>query len=95
MPKKTRQEKILAQLKRLQQIQNPTNGSSLESLGNTEPKNTIASTELKSLETKNNVVSNQTSTKTIDYTYAFSDLRKTLIFVSVAIIIEIILSRLI
>ncbi len=94
MPKKTRQEKILAQLKRLQQIQSsPT--TKLESPVISDPIKAVVSTELKSLETKNNAVSEQNSTKSIDYSYAFSDLRKTLVFAAVAIIFEIILSRIV
>lgn len=94
MPKKTRQEKILAQLKRLQQIQSSP-ATKLEPQAISAPIKSVVSTELKSLETRNNAVSSGNTTKTLDYSYAFSDLRKTLIFVAVAIIFEIILSLII
>ncbi len=95
MPKKTRQEKILAQLKRLQQQQNSIANPIVESNStNSRPGINITS-NLKSLETKENSTFSPTNTKVIDYTYAYKDLRKTLLFVSLAIIFEIILSRVI
>ena len=93
MPKKTRQEKILAQLKRLQQQQNIVSNPTIETKpADAQPEFKIAST-LKSLETKENSVSSPINTKELDYSYAYKDLRKTLLFVSLAIIFEIILSR--
>ncbi len=94
MPKKTRQEKVVAQLKRLQQQQAVVSNSPESNLAEKQPTLTI-STDLKSLETK--APSEQITQKTVvaDYSYVYKDLRKTLIFVSVAIIFEIILSRIV
>lgn len=95
MPKKTRQEKILAQLKRLQQQQNSVANPTAEQNSNlVRPAITITS-NLKSFETKENSDFAPINTKVMDYSYAYKDLRKTLIFVSLAIIFEIILSRVI
>lgn len=93
MPKKTRQEKILAQLKRLQQRQ--TQPTQPDTTTQENPSKIEVSTGLKSLEPKNNVVSAGETSKELDYSYAYKDLRKTLFFVSIAIIFEIILSRVI
>lgn len=95
MPKKTRQEKILAQLKRLQQKENIVANPKAEQEPNNNPPEIKLTSNLKSLETKENSVFTPTNNKLIDYSYAYKDLRKTLIFVSLAIIFEIILSRVI
>ncbi len=95
MPKKKRQEKILAQLKRLQQLQvTPESSVVLNPETSTTTKFNIPA-DLKSLETKTNPSFTSASSKVLDYSYAYKDLRKTLIFVAVAVIFEIVLSRLI
>lgn len=86
MPKKTKQDKILAQLRRLQ-----TNKSI--ALDPVEPAKPTVSLDLKSTNavTKS---SENTTTKVSnqDYSYVIKDLRKTSFFVVVAVVFEFILS---
>ncbi len=93
MPKKTRQEKVLAQLKRLQQQQNPSVTSSSATQPSVE-KSTV-SLNLKSLETSQNTQPSQQKSATYEYAYVYKDLKKTLIFAVLAVIFEFALSRLI
>ena len=90
MPKKTRQAKILAQLRRLQDqtkpVQNDTSDEKVSAVK-------VSSSILKSLETPQNTSPKVFSkTETEDYRYVTKDLRKTLIFASGAIIFELVLS---
>lgn len=82
MPKKTRQEKILVQLRRLQQQTNREQKVSLDKVPS-------ISSIIKPLQPEK-----ITSIKTeiVDYSYVFSDLRKTLSFAFGAIIFELVLS---
>lgn len=89
MPKKTKQDKILAQLHRLQ-----SNQTISES--NLNPPKTTVALDLEKI----NVVAKQTPTAAIkassqDYSYVTKDLRKTLFFVVVAVIFEFFLSLLV
>ena len=89
MPKKTKQDKILAQLHRLQ-----SNQTISES--NVNPPKATVSLDLDNI----NVVAKQIPTTAIkvsnqDYSYVTKDLRKTLFFVVVAIIFEFFLSLLV
>lgn len=83
MPKKTRQEKILAKLHRLQQEKETVSGNSLPTV---ETKISL------NLKTVNPTISVPTGAPN-DYSYVYSDLRKTLIFAVVALIFEVALSR--
>lgn len=87
MPKKTRQEKILAKLKRLEKTSEPP----IESHSST-PLISV-STNLKSLETTGIVSETPTVKVSSDYSYVYKDLTKTIIFAVVAIVFQIILSR--
>jgi len=81
MPKKTRQAKVIAQLKRLQTMQgNPTN---------TEQTVKTGTINLKDIPVTNPI---QPKPQTIDYRYVLSDLKKTAIFAVVAIVFEVVLS---
>ena len=87
MPRKTRSEKILAKLRRLESNQtlttNPTGASETPI-----PATKIAY-EYKSSDSK--VVKTATKQDLEDYSYVFSDLRKTFAFVACAVAFEIIL----
>lgn len=89
MPKKTRQEKILAQLKRLQQLQ--SNQSVQNNKIEKETKTTIK-VDLNPVETEKPIVSRNEKKVDFDYSYVTKDLRKSLIFAAAAIIFEIALS---
>ena len=86
MPKKTKQDKILAQLRRLQSNQSVVS----------EPRSsskTQVSLNLESI-TKESIDAGKAPTKisSYDYSYVLLDLRKTLFFVVIAIIFEFLLS---
>jgi len=84
MPRKTKQDKILARLRRLQ-------GSQTDPV-EAEPQKQTISLDLDSL--KNEKVAEIAPTKgsVQDYSYVIADLRKTLFFVVVAVLFEIALS---
>jgi len=86
MPKRTRQEKMAAQLRRLQSLQQ-TQGA---------PSTTISLENITKDQSAETQVLTQPRTPVrpdvMDYTYVFSDLRKTLIFATAAIIFELALS---
>ncbi len=89
MPKKTKQDKILAQLHRLQSNQTMSDN-------NVNQTKTTVSLDLDNI----NVVAKQTPSIAVkvsnqDYSYVTKDLRKTLFFVVVAIIFEFFLSLLV
>ena len=92
MPKKTRQEKLLAQLKRLQQQQQ--NPDAVTTSTNSQSSNQpVISLNLKSLETSPNTQNLPQRSAIYDYAYVYTDLRKTLIFAVLAVIFEFALSR--
>ncbi len=86
MPKKTKQGKILAQLRRLQSTQvigNETNSLTKKSI----------SLNLETTVTDSKPTENvQTKIFSYDYSYVIKDLRKTLFFVVIAIVFQIVLS---
>jgi len=86
MPKKTKQAKILAQLRRLQEAQN-VNREKTQSkiaLDLTKEKTTIEKEESQAIKSSPR-----------DYSYVISDLKKTLLFVVLAVIFQISLSLII
>lgn len=94
MPKKTRQEKIVAQLKRLQKQQASQPEKPVNEVTQS-PTISVVSPTLESLRPNLSVELSPNKETLINYSYAVADLRKTLVFVVVAIIFEFILSRLI
>jgi hypothetical protein len=89
MPKKTRQEKILSQLRRLRE---QTENTHLASLSPTEqPVREKPSYEITSLGKVKNAAS-ASKIEVEDYSYVYKDLRKTVVFVTLAVIFEVILS---
>jgi hypothetical protein len=81
MPKKTRQEKIVAQLRRLQNLQ--------EKAEEPQSLNKPQTVSLGSLE---QTLTATTKTTEINYSHVLSDLKKTLLFAVAAIVCEIALS---
>ena len=77
MPKKTRQQKIISQLRRLQdtQVQKPDQPSPVVKLKD------LATPQVAAIKKE-----------PLSYRYVFTDLRKTVIFVAGAIIFEVVLS---
>ena len=88
MPKKTRQEKILARLRRLEKDQEPTTASEQNLVGTTEiPKVSFQ------LKTETNPAAASTIKATsFDYSYVYKDITKSLFFAAVAVILQIILA---
>jgi hypothetical protein len=78
MPKKTRQAKMAATLRRLQSQQTETTSPPTEKPGPVNLQNIVSSEPIKS--------------PAVDYSYVYHDLRKTTIFSVVAVIFEIALS---
>ena len=88
MPKKTRQEKILARLRRLEKDQNPVGVSDQNLVGAAQtPK---VSFQLKT-ET-NPAAAAPIKATSFDYSYVYKDLTKSLVFAAVAIIFQVILA---
>ncbi len=78
MPKKSRQQKIASQLRRLQEAQNPRSSS-----------NQTVSIKINDFTPKPTVEVKREQT---NYRYVFVDLSKTVVFVVAAIIFEVVLS---
>lgn len=87
MPKKTREEKILARLRRLEQEQDTTSSQSGET--GTKPKPQLISFQQSTRPQLDFSKPNRTVT---DYSYVYSDLTKSLLFAAVAIFFQIILA---
>lgn len=83
MPKKTRQEKIAAKLRHLQEQQKKA--APVEALTS---ETVPAAVNLKSLTSKESLA----PVREANYSYVFSDLRKTAFFAVLALVFEIILS---
>ena len=87
MPKKTRQEKILAKLRRLEKDQSPIISNNQSSVETEIPK---VSFQLKA---ETNPAAAATVRSTVsDYSYVYKDLRKSLVFAAVAAIIQVVLA---
>ncbi len=88
MPKKTRQEKILARLRRLERVQEPKTANEQNLAGTTEiPKVSFQ------LKTETNPAAASTIKATsFDYSYVYKDLTRSLIFAAVAVIIQVVLA---
>lgn len=86
MPKKTRQEKIIAKLRRLESSQNIPDEAAQQ---NQENKTPTISLDLKSENTQD-IQTNSTSIW--DYSYVYKELTKSLIFAALAIGFQIILA---
>jgi hypothetical protein len=93
MPKKTRQEKILAQLKRLQQQQSNPLVENTIAQPSFESENVPAKINIKSLESSNSNEQTAQKQTSYDYSHVSKDLRKSLIFAVVSIVFELVLSR--
>lgn len=85
MPRKTRQEKILSQLRRLQREQTASQPKVEDS------KPVVTTINLGSLDLPKAAPS-PIKSEPQNYSYVFSDLRKTLIFAAAAITFQVILS---
>jgi hypothetical protein len=87
MPKKTRQDKILAKLRRLESTQptEKTDALQPQSKISVNLDSTFSNNENKSL-------TNQSTKAQFDYSYVVVDLKKTVFFVVVAVIFEVSLS---
>ena len=90
MPKKTRQEKILARLHRLEKEQN----NSVEINFNNSEKSQSPRVSYEPKEETNPTKERQSS-ENINYAYVYSDLKKTLFFAAVAVIFQVVLGILI
>ncbi len=90
MPKKTRQEKILARLRRLENSQEQASVSTTANNNPTISEPQKVSFEFQS-ETKKQVT-NPTASVSLDYSYVYKDLTKSLAFAAVAIIFQVILA---
>ena len=87
MPKKTRQEKILARLRRLEGSQTRVEGvqPTIEQL----PEGPKVSFVLKP---KTSQPTTATSADVVDYSYVYKDLTKSLIFAAVAVTLQVLLA---
>lgn len=88
MPKKTRQEKILAKLRRLEKDQAPLETNSPGLVGTTE----IPQVSFQLKTETNSAASVPTRVASFDYSYVYKDLTKSLVFAAVAVILQIVLA---
>lgn len=92
MPRKTRQQKILAELRTLRsQIQVPQEQSSLEEETQSPKVESISKSRLTTL-LNTPVSSIQSKTSALTYDYVFRDLRKVALLATIALLIEVVLS---
>ncbi|HSX58138.1 MAG TPA: hypothetical protein VLE47_02585 [Candidatus Saccharimonadales bacterium] len=88
MPRKTRSEKILAKLRRLEREQTPSQpGEEVAPINQTTPSKIAY--EFKAEEKQQQPA--PIRTMAIDYSYVYKDLRKTAFFAAVAVLFEIVL----
>lgn len=84
MPKKTKQEKILARLRRLEQVQSSDTSVS--------PSTEIPKISFKVPSDSQPSVSAMPSVSIQDYSYVYKDLRKSLLFAALATLLQVVLA---
>ncbi len=92
MPRKTRQQKILAELRTLRsQTQVPQSGSLSTEGAMSSAVETVSKSRLTTL-LNSPVTSNPSKTSALQYSHVFADLRKVAILATIALLIEVVLS---